>query len=142
MPVATNYSVLRIDHFELTDQDLSAVKIADFELPADAVRHPAVLTSMVYPARDGSVITGAQFFFTLLMNDHALFTDMVVLPNRTVLFHGRFRQASTSMTIVIPVTSPPILRGGSNTLSIRPDSHDSNTGVGLSDIALWWQQDI
>jgi hypothetical protein len=37
---------------------------------------------MVYPARDGSVITGAQFFFTVLMNDPALFTDMVVLPNR------------------------------------------------------------
>ena len=117
-----NYNVLRVDHLELTHDELGPVKIADFTLPAGAVTHPAVLTSMFYPSSEGPI--GSRFFFTLLMNDRELFSDMALVPGQTLLVHGRFRQRSASMTSVIPVVSPPILRSGNNTLSIRPDSHE------------------
>jgi hypothetical protein len=140
MPVAANYNVLRVDQVEVTYQDLVPVKIADFTLPAAAVTHPAVLTSMVYPGFNSPI--DSRFRFTALLNDRELFSDIALFVGKTVLFHGQFVHRCTSLTSVIPVLSPPILRGGNNTLSIRPDSHESFTGVGFSDIVLWWQQNI
>jgi hypothetical protein len=140
MPVVANYNVLRVDKVEVSNQDLGPVKIADFTLPAAAVTHPAVLTSMVYPSFNSPI--DSQFLFTLLMNDRELFSDMALFASKTVLFHGSPRHRCTSLTSVIPVVSPPILRSGNNTLSIRPDSHESFTGVGFSDVVLWWQQNI
>jgi hypothetical protein len=140
MPVVANYNVLRVDQVEVTHQDLGPVKIADFTLPAAAVAHPAVLTSMVYPSFNSPI--DSQFRFTVLLNDRELFSDMALFVSKTVLFHGRFRHRCTSLTSVIPVVSPPILRSGNNTLSIRPDSHESFTGVGFSDVVLWWKQNI
>ena len=144
MPVVTNYNILRTDLIELKGTDLATgVKIADFELPAEAITRPAVLTSMVYSGRDGSVLSGSQFFFTLLLNDHVMFRDVVFFPKRPVLLHGIAQTPSTSITVVIPVTSPPILIGGSNTLSMRSElSTEPDAGVGFSDVVLWWKRDI
>jgi hypothetical protein len=110
MPVAANYNVLRVDQVEVTYQDLVPVKIADFTLPAAAVTHPAVLTSMVYPGFNSPI--DSRFRFTALLNDRELFSDIALFVGKTVLFHGQFVHRCTSLTSVIPVLSPPILRGG------------------------------
>jgi hypothetical protein len=93
--------------------------------------------------------TGSGFNFGLLINDREVMRGFIRVPPRTstLFFYthsvSEFQLPSTAVTEVIPVASPPILKAGRNTLSVRRTSTSegsSGAGIALSDIVLWWHE--
>jgi hypothetical protein len=100
---------------------------------------------MAYPSR--LALSNTIFAFKLLMNGRGLGINRVINSRHPVLIHGPIEppleQPCTGVSQVLPVTSPPILKAGTNTLSLHAFGDEvDDTGVALSDIVLWWQQNL
>ena len=152
MPTVANFSVLRVERIELLpakDPDPGPRTVAEFQVTAQAAQHPAVLSLVVSPAFEMPL--GTHFRFALDLNGRELMSDLITLPQRpaTLLLHAPRNDLlvpATGISIVLPVVDPPWLKVGANTLQLRDTNSLSDPGfaggVGVSDVVLWFQQQV
>jgi hypothetical protein len=144
-----NFRVIRVDRVDLPHLNLGPVEVGNFEVPAEATRHPALLSLMVSPRFDMAM--GADMRFGVDLNGRQLLDDRIRTPGaRALLTHRRspdeFEIAVTALSLVIPVDDPPWLKTGVNTLELRethmPEVDVGSNGVTVSDVVLWFQQSV
>jgi hypothetical protein len=146
MPLVANYRIIRVKRIELLHDAIAVpVKVGDFDVPPEAARHSAVLSTMITPAFSMSI--NADFHFALVLNGRDVFDDTIFRP-RALLVHQPRNEApvfSASVSVVLPIVDPPWLKAGANTLDLRetrdPDVDVGDAaGVAVSDVVLWYQQ--
>jgi hypothetical protein len=122
MPTLANYSTIQDKWFKLAaGEDIQQFK---FQLPPSARNYPAILAFRVEEGKGW----GLEFMVELNgFNVYQGQVDVCPAPLRTV--HE-----------IVEVKNPPVLANGVNTIEFKLNGSFGN--VTLSDVVLWWKQDV